>query len=94
MALLRILTGLLAGKTVELDGEPVVVGRHHECQIRVLDDAVSRRHAQITCQGNRFFVADLGSRNGTYLNGDRIHVPKPLHQGDRVQLGSTILEVQ
>ncbi|CAB4774565.1 unannotated protein [freshwater metagenome] len=39
-------------------------------------------------------LEDLGSTNGTYLNGDRIRVPKPIHRGDRVQIGGTIVEAQ
>ncbi|MBS0266448.1 MAG: PAS domain S-box protein, partial [Planctomycetes bacterium] len=92
MALLNFLTGVLAGTSVELDSGPVVIGRHPECRIRMYDDAVSRRHAQILYHDGRFILEDLGSRNGTYLNGNRISMPVPLSHQDRVIIADNSLE--
>lgn len=56
---------------------------------------VSRRHARIQHQESHFFVEDLGSSNGTYLNGRRLtpYVPCPLHNGDELQLGQVQLRI-
>jgi hypothetical protein len=83
------------GTTFPITAE-LTLGRSNGCTIQVLDDTfVSSVHCRIfRDEAGNAIVEDLGSTNGTYLNGDRIHVPKPLHAGDRVQLGSTIVEVQ
>ncbi len=61
-----------------LDGEITVLGRAPECQIQLDSNMVSRRHAQVIREGNVFYVEDLGSGNGTYLNGKRIAGRTPL----------------
>jgi len=83
------------GTTFPVTGE-VTFGRSSTCTIHVQDDTfVSSMHCRIfRDEAGNAVLEDLGSTNGTYLNGDRIHVPKPLHPGDRIQLGSTILEAQ
>ena len=60
-----------------------------------LEGGVSRRHAKIHQQGNRFFIEDVGSANGTFLNGQRLtpYLPHPLHDGDELQLGKLRLKV-
>jgi PAS domain S-box-containing protein len=92
MALLKILTGSQTGRIVELDSDPVVVGRHPDCHIRVLDDTVSRRHAQILHRDGRFFIEDLGSRNGTYLNGRKVTASARLAHRDKVSIADTSVE--
>lgn len=74
----------------------LTMGRAGGCTIQVLDDTfVSSVHCRVfRDEAGNAIVEDLGSTNGTYLNGDRIHVPKPLHQGDRIQIGGTIVEAQ
>lgn len=74
----------------------LTMGRSAGCTIQVLDDTfVSSVHCRIfRDEAGNAIVEDLGSTNGTYLNGDRIHVPKPLHQGDRIQIGGAIVEAQ
>ena len=74
----------------------LTIGRSAGCTIQVLDDTfISSVHCRIfRDEAGNAIVEDVGSTNGTYLNGDRIHVPKPLHQGDRIQLGGTIVEAQ
>ena len=61
-----------------LDGEVTVLGRAPECQIQLDSNMVSRRHAQVTREGHTFFLEDLGSGNGTFLNGKRIAGRTPL----------------
>jgi pSer/pThr/pTyr-binding forkhead associated (FHA) protein len=60
-----------------------------------LEGGVSRRHAKIHQKGNRFFIEDVGSANGTFLNGQRLtpYLPHPLQAGDELQLGKLELSV-
>lgn len=65
----------------------VSVGRLADSGIRILDNAVSRRHAVISCSAGGVTIADAGSHGGTYLNGARIDSAKPLKDGDEVRIG-------
>ncbi len=77
-----------------LDGEVTVLGRAPECQIQLDSNMVSRRHAQVTREGHTFFLEDLGSGNGTYLNGKRIAGRTPLKADDRLKLGPILLRFE
>jgi serine phosphatase RsbU (regulator of sigma subunit)/pSer/pThr/pTyr-binding forkhead associated (FHA) protein len=70
----------------------VLLGRGPLADLEVKDPAVSRRHAQISLSDGRCFVADLGSGNGTFVNGQRIGSPVALAEGDEVRLGGTVFE--
>jgi len=61
-----------------------------------LEGGVSRRHAKIHQKGNRFFIEDVGSANGTFLNGQRLtpYLPHPMQKGDKLQLGRLQLSVE
>jgi adenylate cyclase len=63
------------------------LGRAVGNDLVLVDDRVSRRHATIHAQGDEFLLVDLGSRNGTYLNGRRVSQPTRLSNGDSVQIG-------
>ena len=77
--------------TVELTPtETVYVGRGLECAIRTDDGMVSRRHSQIRMEGGRFVVEDLGSANGTHLNGTRVQ-KQALGHADVIQCGSLMI---
>src|SRR5438105_6972099 len=91
MALLVILEGPQCGRQFPLDGDPTVIGRDSSSQICLFVKAVSRRHAQIESQGSDFFLEDLGSNNGTFLNGERIQGRVPLKEHDRLTIGPYIL---
>jgi pSer/pThr/pTyr-binding forkhead associated (FHA) protein len=81
------------GKSFEV-GDELVIGRADKCDL-VLDDAyVSQMHARIFTKGDGLMVEDLGSTNGTYLNRSRISGPAPLHRGDQVKIGKTVLEMR
>jgi adenylate cyclase len=68
------------------------LGRAIGNDVILVDDRVSRRHATIHAQGdNEFWLVDLGSRNGTYLNGRRVSQPTRLRDGDRIQIGTFVL---
>jgi len=75
-------------------GEEITVGRGGGCGIVLPDDSyVSTVHARLFRRGNDVFVEDLGSRNGTFLNGDPVGAATRLRRGDRVQFGQTVAEV-
>lgn len=82
----------LQGTVVQVDG-PVVIGRSPGADIVVGDDFISGRHARVYPAGDGAVVEDLGSTNGTLLNGSRIASPKKLSTGDTIEVGSVRLKV-
>ncbi|MEW6355386.1 MAG: sigma 54-interacting transcriptional regulator [Planctomycetota bacterium] len=89
MAKLLIVKGKGRGTALDL-GEGVTIGRSPENSLQLLDERVSKEHARIEKKGDRYIVRDLGSSNGTVLNGMEIE-ESPLEPGDEIKLGSTIL---
>src|SRR5436190_2587947 len=77
--------------THDLTKDESVIGRHPECDIQIDSNMVSRKHARILQDGGKFFVEDLGSGNGTTVNGQRITGKTPLAHDDRVKLGPILL---
>jgi CheY-like chemotaxis protein len=73
---------------------PYVVGRHSDCDFRPDDQMVSRRHCAFTLRDGRVWVEDLGSRNGTRLNGEPLDEALPLEDGDRLELGLLTFRVR
>ncbi|MGD0984188.1 MAG: FHA domain-containing protein [Acidimicrobiales bacterium] len=81
------------GRVFEL-GEEVTVGRSPGCAVPLDDDTfASSIHARVFRRSGELWIEDLGSTNGTWLNDERLEVPARLRRGDRVKVGSTILEV-
>jgi pSer/pThr/pTyr-binding forkhead associated (FHA) protein len=81
------------GRVFEL-GEEVTVGRSPGCAVSLEDDTfVSSIHARVFQRNGELWLEDLGSTNGTWLNNDRVRGLERLQRGDRVKIGSTILEV-
>lgn len=74
-----------------LDGPAVSIGRASDCTIPVKDRYLSRRHAEIVSTNGEWLVKDLGSANGTYLNGEILERDTVLKSGDRIRLGDTEL---
>ena len=74
------------GREYSLDASPTVVGRHPDCDIVVDVGAVSRHHAQFLKTGQEYFVEDLNSRNGTFVNGEPVQTRLRLNVGDRIQV--------
>jgi len=83
-------TGDDRGRSIYVDDETVVVGRDETCTLVLDDQKVSRRHATIERRGDCVVVTDLGSSNGTYVNGERVSTAV-LRGGEQVQFGDTIL---
>jgi pSer/pThr/pTyr-binding forkhead associated (FHA) protein len=80
------------GQLYEL-GDEVTVGRAPGCGVSLPDTTVSQLHARVFRRDGRIYVEDLGSTNGTWLNRARVSAAVPLKRGDRLQVGSTVLEV-
>lgn len=82
------------GTTFALNGE-ITIGRDPGCTVIVDGDTfVSQRHAKVFVVDGQSMVEDLGSTNGSFHNGNRLHGSRLLHPGDRVQVGYTVLEAQ
>jgi len=86
MALLQIVSTSGASEQFPLHGERAVMGRHPDCDLVLESASVSRQHAQILRENNQFFVEDLHSRNGTFVNGQLISGRKLLQDGDRLKI--------
>lgn len=87
---LRYVNKLGIPKDIELTGEPLSIGRSREADIPLLDDKVSRVHCGIRLSDGEFYLKDLKSRNGVFVNGQRVDDTAKLKVGDRIQIGSTL----
>ncbi len=91
MLVLSIIQGQSKGKKFELpDHEPQLIGRSSEA-IQFDDNAISRRHAELTPDDGLWYIRDLDSQNGTYVNGTRIRERTRLRAGDQIRVGQTLL---
>lgn len=88
MALLRILSGSLESQEIELTPDPMTIGRASSCNIRIGDAGVSSKHAKIWCEDGQYFLMDLGSTNGTFVN-ERDVDREQLNDGDVITFGMT-----
>jgi hypothetical protein len=88
---LRIMSGPHAGRVMAIkDG--TLIGRSGDCAIRLTDEAVSRLHARLRYASDRWFIQDMGSAGGTFLNGVAIKAGG-VKAGDRIRVGSTEFEL-
>ncbi|GGJ42005.1 FHA domain-containing protein [Streptomyces brasiliensis] len=85
--------GRPAGGAFDIPDGYCEIGKLPSSRVRLDEDGVSRRHASLTRAGNRIVVDDLGSTNGTYVNGRRLHSALTLHDGDRLRIGVVELRV-
>ena len=84
----EVATLTVAGETHPITAPRVVLGRSRECEIRLSDVNVSRRHAEVRREDETYWLVDLGSMNGSLVNGRRVGRER-LRDGDRITLGST-----
>jgi pSer/pThr/pTyr-binding forkhead associated (FHA) protein len=88
---LIIVQGPGTGHTFTLGMDPVIVGRESPtARFVIADPAVSRRHAQISRQGEGYVIEDLNSTNGTFINAQRVVGAVPLTPGDLIELGTAV----
>jgi hypothetical protein len=71
--------------------KPVAIGRGRDCELNLITDSASRRHAEVYPEGVEFFVRDLGSKNGTFVNGAPVTRPRALKPGDRIAVGTSTI---
>ncbi len=86
MAHLKVLKGSDVGRIVPLEGDRTIFGRHPTCHILLDDGSISRQHAQIVESHGAFFIEDLRSRNGTFVNEKQVQKGQQLNNGDIVRL--------
>jgi predicted component of type VI protein secretion system len=90
---LQVVRGRSATTTLKLEEGVTSLGRHDDCLIRIKSSQVSRRHCEVFESGGRLNVRDLGSSNGTFVNGKRVMGQQPLKPGDELTIGAVTLRV-
>lgn len=92
---LVVTAGSLAGTRLRLGSPgPILIGRAEDSTLVLDDDYASTRHARITQQGNQYFLEDLGSTNGTYLDRVRVTTPTAVPIGVPIRIGRSVLELR
>jgi pSer/pThr/pTyr-binding forkhead associated (FHA) protein len=91
---LTVTEGSLAGTTVSLKENGVLLGRNPECTLVLDDDFASGRHARIFRRDAGWFVEDLGSTNGTFLGSSKLTQPMPVQVGSTLRIGKTVFELR
>jgi hypothetical protein len=86
MPMLVVKEGELTGTDWTLDRELMIIGRGADCDIVLPERPVSRQHARIERRGQGFLLIDLGSKNGTHINGQEVKQPHLLQDGDEIQI--------
>src|SRR5256714_4961716 len=90
---LRFISGKYQGGEYPLqDARDLVIGRSSDLDMVLIEDMVSRKHAKIALQDGAITIADLGSTNGTFVNGEKVK-KTPLKEGDRILIGTSILKL-
>jgi serine phosphatase RsbU (regulator of sigma subunit)/pSer/pThr/pTyr-binding forkhead associated (FHA) protein len=92
VAILQVVSGAAEGIQYPLIADRTILGRHPNCQIVLQNNVVSRHHAQILESHGTFYVEDLRSRNGTYVNANKIESRTELHDGDEIRLCDIVLQ--
>src|ERR1700743_2316827 len=90
---LRFISGKYQGGEFPIaTDKQILVGRSSDLDMVLVEDMVSRKHARIAMQGDQIWIEDLGSTNGTFVNGEKVKKAR-LKEGDRVLIGTSILKV-
>lgn len=90
---LVVASGKNAGRTIAIKRNRLLIGRAEECDVRPLSEDVSRRHCEVVVGPTDAFIQDLGSRNGTFVNGVKIAERTKLADGDLIRVGVLELKV-
>ncbi len=90
---LKLLKGSDAGKEIKIPTPKCIIGRGEDCQLRPKSDAISRRHCVLFVKDGELLVRDLQSRNGTFVNSERVTEERVLKSGDAIQVGPLMFEV-
>jgi hypothetical protein len=81
------------GRTMPLAAS-MTIGRAPECELLIDDTYASSQHARLFGKNGAWYVEDLGSTNGTFVNDQRLAAPAMVQQGDRIRIGTTVLELR
>jgi pSer/pThr/pTyr-binding forkhead associated (FHA) protein len=84
-------SGPIPGATFSLEGDQLTIGRDSSNGVAINDAEISRKHARLTFQGGKYVIEDLGSTNGTFVNGQRLVNAVVLKSGDVVSFGEQIM---
>ena len=90
---LLVTGGPLVGTMLPLGETPIVIGRSPACTLVLEDEYASSRHAALTPQSDGWWIEDLSSRNGTFIDDERLSTPRQLKIGDVIRIGQTTLEL-
>lgn len=82
---------IYGGRRLMVGARGATLGRSRECEIVIEDPNVSRRHAELRPRGGGWVVSDLGSTNGTRVNGRPVHAPEVVRPGDEIEVGSSLI---
>lgn len=93
IAKLIVASGKSAGRSIAIKRNQLLIGRAEQCDVRPLSEEVSRRHCAVTVGPAEVWIEDLGSRNGTFVNGTQIAERTKLSNGDMIRVGSLELKV-
>ncbi|MCU1640955.1 MAG: hypothetical protein JWN03_1230 [Nocardia sp.] len=91
---LVVTQGSLAGTRITLGTQPVLIGRADDSTLVLTDDYASTRHARLSPRGEDWYVEDLGSTNGTYLDRSKVTTPVRVSLGTPVRVGKTVIELR
>jgi hypothetical protein len=91
---LVVTAGQLAGTRITLDDAHITIGRAEDSTLVITDDYASARHARLVPRDGQWFVEDLGSTNGTYLDRGKVSGPTPVPLGVPIRIGRTSLELR
>jgi hypothetical protein len=91
---LVVTAGALAGTKITLGENPITIGRADDSTLVISDDYSSARHARLFARGGQWFIEDLGSTNGTYLDRAKVAGPTPVPLGVPIRIGRTSLELR
>jgi pSer/pThr/pTyr-binding forkhead associated (FHA) protein len=83
---------VLDGKRLVVGAGGVTLGRSRECDVMLDDPNVSRTHAELRPRGGSWVLTDLGSTNGSSVNGQRIDAPTVVKPGDEIELGTSVMK--
>lgn len=81
-------------RRVRVMSDALVIGRAPECELAIDDTYVSQQHARVFAKGGKWYVEDLGSTNGTFVNDQRLSSPAMVQSGDKVRVGTTVMELR
>jgi len=91
---LVVVEGPAAGAKVSIEKRPITIGRASICDLTLEDDFISSRHLRISMQSNGYVVEDLGSTNGTWVEGERLSEPVLIKPGVRIKMGRNTLTIR